>query len=430
MNDIAISVKHLTKVYHLYHNPIDRLKESLHPFRKKYHAEHYSLNNVSFDIKKGETVGIIGKNGAGKSTLLKIITGVLTPTSGSMQVNGKIASLLELGAGFNPDYTGLENVYFQGMLMGYSRAEMTTKLGDILAFADIGDFIHQPVRTYSSGMFARLAFSVAINVDPDILIVDEALSVGDVRFQQKCFRKIRNLQLQRKTILLVTHDISSVVNYCSQVVWLSDGTLQAQGDPETITQKYLSVMNYDQASDITENEGKVLNSDQITSTDDRLSANYWVSTEGLESFGERKLQILQVALLNDRNESQQVFKGGEQVYLLLNIHAHESLEDLIVGFVVNDYLGNAIFGSNSHLHDRKILSFQADHDYVVEFYFSVPSIKNGEYTISPAIAEGSQGEHIQHHWVHNALVFNINNQSEEANIGWLLMNPSIKIKVK
>ena len=199
-NSIAITINHLTKVYKLYDRPVDRLKESLHPLKKKYHKDFYALNDVSFEIKKGETVGIIGKNGAGKSTLLKIITGVLTPTSGSIHVNGRIASLLELGAGFNLEYTGLENIYFQGTLMGFSHEEMEAKIGEIVDFADIGDFIHQSVKMYSSGMFARLAFAVAINVEPDILIVDEALSVGDMRFQQKCYRKFREFQEANKTI--------------------------------------------------------------------------------------------------------------------------------------------------------------------------------------------------------------------------------------
>ena len=194
MPNTAIKVSHLTKVYKLYDKPVDRLKESLHPLKKKYHKDFYALNDVSFEIKKGETVGIIGKNGAGKSTLLKIITGVLTPSSGHVHVNGRIASLLELGAGFNPEYTGIENIYLQGTLMGYSHSEMESKIDGILAFADIGDFVHQPVKSYSSGMYARLAFSVAINVEPDILIVDEALSVGDMYFQQKCMDKIISMQ--------------------------------------------------------------------------------------------------------------------------------------------------------------------------------------------------------------------------------------------
>lgn len=240
MTDIAISVKHLTKVYKLYQKPSDRLKEALNPFKKSYHEDFYALNDVSFEIKKGETVGIIGKNGAGKSTLLKIITGVLTPTSGSVQVHGKIASLLELGAGFNPDYTGLENIYFQGSLMGYTRAEMDAKVDEILAFADIGDFVHQPVKSYSSGMFARLAFAVAINVEPDVLIVDEALSVGDAAFQIKCFNKMQSLLQLNKTILFVSHDTYSVRNFCSSAAWIDHGKLKIFGKPNDVINDYIN----------------------------------------------------------------------------------------------------------------------------------------------------------------------------------------------
>ena len=195
-SDPVISIRHLSKKYRLYDRSVDRLKESLHPFRKKYHRDFFALNDVSFDIKKGETVGIIGKNGSGKSTLLKIIAGVLTPSGGGAVVNGHVSALLELGIGFNPDLTGLENIYFSGTIMGFSRQEMDTKVDDIIAFADIGNFIHQPVKTYSSGMFVRLAFAMATNVDPDILIIDEALSVGDIFFQTKCYRK-----LDRKSVV-------------------------------------------------------------------------------------------------------------------------------------------------------------------------------------------------------------------------------------
>jgi len=235
-NSIAIKVSHLTKIYKLYDKPIDRLKESLHPLKKQYHKEFYALNDVSFEIKKGETVGIIGKNGAGKSTLLKIITGVLTPTSGSVHVNGRIASLLELGAGFNPEYTGIENIYFQGSLMGYSREEMKCKVDGIISFADIGDFVYQPVKMYSSGMFARLAFAVAINVDPDVLIVDEALSVGDMAFQAKCFNKIKEFQRLNKTILFVTHSIDLIIKYCQSVILINNGKKLLQGDTKSTTE--------------------------------------------------------------------------------------------------------------------------------------------------------------------------------------------------
>jgi len=238
MNNTAIKVSHLTKIYKLYDKPIDRLKESLHPLKKQYHREFYALNDVSFEIKKGETVGIIGKNGAGKSTLLKIITGVLTPTSGSVHVHGRIASLLELGAGFNPEYTGVENIYFQGSLMGYTREEMETKIDEILAFADIGDFVHQSVKMYSSGMFARLAFAVAINVDPDVLIVDEALSVGDATFQLKCHNRMDELRSRGVTILFVSHDTYSVKALCTRALFIKNGIQQIYGPALEVVHQY------------------------------------------------------------------------------------------------------------------------------------------------------------------------------------------------
>ena len=217
--DWAIKIEHLSKVYKIFDKPTDRVKEALNPFRKRYSRDFYALNDVSLTIKKGETVGIIGKNGAGKSTILKIITGVLTPTSGSVQVNGRIASLLELGAGFNPEMTGIENIYMNGTIMGYSKEEMDDRLQDIVDFADIGEFIHQPVKMYSSGMFARLAFAVNVNVTPDILIVDEALSVGDVFFQNKCFKRMDALKKSGVTVLFVSHDMGSIRQLCDKCLW-------------------------------------------------------------------------------------------------------------------------------------------------------------------------------------------------------------------
>jgi ABC-type polysaccharide/polyol phosphate transport system ATPase subunit len=238
----AIKAENLSKIYKLYNSPVDRLKESLHPFRRQYHHDFYALNDVSFEIKKGESVGIIGKNGSGKSTLLKILTGVLSPSSGTVHVNGKISALLELGAGFNPDLTGIENIYFNGMLMGYTREEMVERLDDILSFADIGKFAYQPVRTYSSGMFVRLAFAVAVNVDPEILIVDEALAVGDTFFQRKCFIKMENiLSKLDTTLLLVSHDENATIKLCNTAMLLSDGNLVAFDKPKDIYRKYVKL---------------------------------------------------------------------------------------------------------------------------------------------------------------------------------------------
>ncbi|MDO8444888.1 MAG: ABC transporter ATP-binding protein [Deltaproteobacteria bacterium] len=238
MNDIAIKVENLSKIYKLYDNPIGRLKESLHPFRKKYHKDFYALNDVSFEIKKGETVGIIGKNGSGKSTLLKLITGVLTPSSGNAGVNGKISALLELGAGFNPEITGIENIYFNGVLIGYTKEEIDKKIDDMLSFADIGDFIYQPVKTYSSGMFVRLAFAVAISLEPDILVVDEALSVGDEAFQRKCFSRIQRIRENGGTILFVSHSAGTIVELCNWAILVDDGELILSGSPKMVVSNY------------------------------------------------------------------------------------------------------------------------------------------------------------------------------------------------
>jgi lipopolysaccharide transport system ATP-binding protein len=238
LNDVAISVNNLSKSYKLYDSPLDRLKESISPFGKNYHHDFFALNDISFNIKKGETVGIIGRNGSGKSTLLKTITGVLTPSIGSVTVNGKISALLELGAGFNPLLTGIDNIYFNGTLLGYSKDEMDAKLEDILSFADIGEFVYQPVKTYSSGMFIRLAFSVATIVDPDILIVDEALAVGDELFQRKCFARIRKLSEEGKTILFVTHSGSTIIELCNRSILLDNGELLLDGTPKLVVSHY------------------------------------------------------------------------------------------------------------------------------------------------------------------------------------------------
>lgn len=243
-NETMIEIRDLTKVYKIYDKPIDRLKESLSLTHKQYSKEFFALNGINLTICKGESMGILGRNGSGKSTLLKIITGVLSPTSGSVTVHGKISALLELGAGFNPEYTGLENIYLNGTMMGYSREEVDIRIEDILQFADIGDFIHQPIKTYSSGMFARLAFAVAINVEPEILIIDEVLAVGDSRFQMKCIEKMRELKEKGTTILFVSHATEQVKRFCDKAVWIQDGIVHMQGESSQIVDLYENYMKY------------------------------------------------------------------------------------------------------------------------------------------------------------------------------------------
>jgi|GEM_PF-514218 len=238
----AIEVRDATKLYKLYDKPVDRLKEALHPFKKKYHNEFYALRDISFDVAQGETLGVIGKNGSGKSTLLKLISGVLTPSSGHIGVNGRVSALLELGAGFNPEYTGIENIYLNGTIMGLTREQVDAKLNAIISFAEIGEFIYQPVKNYSSGMFARLAFAVAINVEPDILIVDEALSVGDMRFQKKCMERIDELKETGKTILFCSHDMHAVSELCDKAIWIKDGQVEAYGPSREVVSSFIAFM--------------------------------------------------------------------------------------------------------------------------------------------------------------------------------------------
>lgn len=256
MNNIAIKVEKLSKVYKLYDKPLDRMKESLSLSKKKYSREHYALNNISFEVKKGETVGILGTNGSGKSTILKIITGVLTPSCGNVEVNGKVSALLELGAGFNPEYTGLENIYLNGTMMGYTREEMEQRVKPIMEFADIGEFLNQPVKTYSSGMFARLAFAVAINVEPEILIVDEALAVGDVRFQIKCMDKMKQMMKGGTTVLFVSHDTNAIKRFCMKAIWINNGVMKDIGEVNRVADKYLDFLKCGEIEDKNNNVQK------------------------------------------------------------------------------------------------------------------------------------------------------------------------------
>ena len=243
MSEVAIRVDDVSKLYKLYDKPSDRLKESLGLTRKKLYKEHYALHNVSFDVKRGETVGIIGTNGSGKSTILKIITGVLNPSGGHVEIDGRISALLELGAGFNMEYTGIENIYLNGTMIGFSREEIDAKMQDILDFADIGDFVHQPVKTYSSGMFVRLAFAVAINIDPEILIVDEVLAVGDAAFQEKCQERMHHMLENGTTLLFVSHTMATVRQLCDHAIWLNKGDVVMQGEAESVCDAYMESLN-------------------------------------------------------------------------------------------------------------------------------------------------------------------------------------------
>ena len=309
-DDTVIELQGISKAYKLYDEPIDRLKEAFHPFKKIYHRRFHALRDISLSVRKGESLGIVGRNGSGKSTLLQIVTGVLTPTTGVLRTRGRISALLELGAGFNPELSGLENVYFKSSLLGHSREEIDARLDDILAFADIGDFIHQPIKTYSSGMYVRLAFAVAINVDPDILIIDEALSVGDFRFRQKCLRRMREFRERQKTILFVSHDPGSVIQFCTRAVWLLDGVIHKSGDPNDVCRDYMSYISCDDKKNGPEGGRDYFNGEADAIGEDGAGRD-WQEVAGCESFGRGGARITHVCLSRAATgERIELFEGG------------------------------------------------------------------------------------------------------------------------
>lgn len=402
-NNIVIKVENLTKVYHLYDKPQDRLKEALNPFKKSYHHDFYAMNDVSFEIKKGETVGIIGKNGAGKSTLLKMITGVLTPTSGSIEIKGKVASLLELGAGFNPEMSGMENIYLNGVLMGFSKEEMDRKVAIILEFADIGEFIYQPTKMYSSGMFARLAFSIAINVDADVLIIDEVLSVGDMRFQQKSIRKMKEFQENGTTILFVSHDMGAVLSFCTKAIWIDGGEVKDNAAIDSISKKYTAFMAY--------GEKKSINSKELAEIPRSNQNIKWMSSVGCDSFGEGGAEIIDVAFFNEvTDENLTVLHGGEEVCFCLRVNFTESLEMMGIGFRLTDKIGNHVFSLTSYVDHVDFGRIEQGLTKVIKLCFTFPKIKNGEYFITTAISEGTQINHYQCHWVNDILQVVVSNE--------------------
>ena len=422
-DEIAIKVENLVKTYKLYDSPVDRLKESLHPLRRKYHHDFHALNGVSFEIMKGQTVGIIGKNGSGKSTLLKVITGVLTPTSGTVIANGKISALLELGAGFNPDLTGIENVYFSGTLLGYSRQEMDDKLEEILSFADIGEFAHQPVKTYSTGMFVRLAFAVATIVDPEILIVDEALSVGDIRFQQKCYRKMRDFKDNGKTIVMVTHDMTAVKNFCDLAIWINEGAIHRVGTAEEVVKSYNSYMVYSSEA----RKSKTAKVNAVTPD----ASIIWDDVSGCASFGEGGAEIKRISLYTaDESRKVTTVEGKEDLLLMLDVEVKQDIFSPIIGFILNDRYGNHIFGTNSYVLKDEIQPFQSGDRVIVDFRFTFPALMNGEYVFTVAIAEGNQQNHIQHHWIHDAYLLQVASSYEGANLGCYILPESAQVSIR
>ncbi len=405
--EVVIRVENLTKIYHLYDSPGDRFKEALHPRRKKYHHDFYALRDVSFEIRKGETVGIIGRNGSGKSTLLKILTGVLTPNGGRCDVKGKVSSLLELGTGFNPELTGIENVYFNGTILGFSKEEMDAKLDNILAFADIGEFVHQPVKSYSSGMFVRLAFAVAISVDPDILIVDEALSVGDIRFQYKCNQKFVEFRKEGKTFLLVSHSTGDIVRLCKRAIWLNDGIIKNDGLSKFVTEEYIAWMAHDTGLLKPSNNKTETISNSIGSIEDNMVPIPQKSNIS----GEGGAVIETIGFFNEENTRILVLDQSDKVKILFKLVSDVRIENPWIGFSIINNKGIRVFGSNSYGLEQKIEPIKENSTTMICFSFIFPEIENGAYLISVAINDGTPEGHIRLYNIIDAYEFEFNSNS-------------------
>lgn len=378
--DTVIEIKNITKIYNLYNKPSDRLKEALFS-RKSRHTEFDALNDVSFDVCKGEILGIIGKNGSGKSTILKIITNVLTPTSGECIVKGKIAALLELGAGFNMEYTGIENIYLNGQMIGFSKEEMDKKLQDIIDFADIGEHIYQPVKTYSSGMFARLAFSVAISVDPDILIVDEALSVGDVFFQNKCYRRFEEFRDKGKTILFVTHDMGSVIRYCNRCVLLNAGKKVGEGKPQEMVDLYKRIM-VGQWNENEEKNSTIANSIDSTNVNvNRLWKEQISTNPDMEVYGDGRAEIIDFGIFSDSgNIGNNVYKG-DYYTVKMKVRINDDNLNPIFAFKLRDVKGTELTGTNTMLEDIDT-SHCKNGDIVTISFRQKQYLQPGQYLVS------------------------------------------------
>ena len=424
MNDLAIKITNLTKIYKLYARNRDRLKDSLGLSKKATYKEHYALKNVDMEVKTGESVGIIGVNGSGKSTILKIITGVLNPTSGDVQINGRISALLELGAGFNMEYTGLENVYLNGTMMGFTEKEIDERLQDILDFADIGDFVHQPVKTYSSGMFVRLAFAVAINIDPEILIVDEALSVGDVFFQAKCYHKFEEFKKMGKTILFVSHDLTSIAKYCDRVILLNKGVKLAEGNPKDMVNMYKKLLVHQLDEETLEDvSGKSAIGDK--SEDESAWKNNFEVNPTVTDYGEKQAEIVDFAIIDQYGAYSSIIEKGSVYKVKAKIHFHETVKNPIFTITIKNKQGTDITGTNTMFERIETGTVNAGENRIVT-YEQQMNLQGGDYLLSLGCTGYVGDNFVVYHRLYDLVSFNV--LSDKNTVGFFDMNAQITVE--
>ena len=414
---VAIEVSHLSKVYKLYDRNRDRLKEALHLSKNINVREHYALNDVSLTVNTGETVGIIGTNGSGKSTILKIITGVLNPTAGDVRINGRISALLELGAGFNMEFTGIENIYLNGTMIGFSEEEIDARLQDILDFADIGEFVYQKVKTYSSGMFVRLAFAVAINIDPEILIVDEALSVGDVFFQNKCYRKFEEFKKQGKTILFVSHDLSSISKYCDRVVLLERGKKIGEGAPKEIIDMYKKVLVGQLDKEV--NTKKSADLSTGTKWKDKMQLN-----PNKDEYGSGLAEFEDFCAYDNTGEITNTIIKGEEFTVKVKVRFFETVQDPIFAVSFKNMQGTEITGTNT-MFEKITTGTPGAGDVMVATFTQNMSLQGGEYLISLGCVGYREGEFTVYHRLYD--VFNLTVISSKNTTGFYDMDSIVTV---
>ncbi len=424
MSDIAINVDKVSKLYKLYDKPSDRLKETLGFTKEKKYREHYALSDVSFNVKKGQTVGIIGTNGSGKSTILKIITGVLNPTSGKVDISGRISALLELGAGFNMEYTGIENIYLNGTMMGYSKEEVDEKLQTILDFADIGDFVKQPVKTYSSGMFVRLAFAVAINIDPEILIVDEALSVGDVFFQAKCYHKFTEFKNAGKTILFVSHDLGSIAKYCDRVILLNNGVKLAEGDPKEIIDLYKQVLvSNAEMRDLDEVRSGINKEQNLPEDGNAWKESLLLNPNALE-YGNKYAQITDFAIIDDKGRITSNIQKNTEFKIRMKVKFNRDIDEPIFAFTIKDLQGTDVTGTNTMYELLNFGLVKRDEVKVIEFSQNM-NLQGKNYLLSFGCVGYENNDFVVYNRLYDAC--NINVISDKNTVGFYDMNSSVKV---
>ena len=424
--DVAIKVTDLTKMYKLYNKNSDRLKDALGLMKGKGYTEHLALNHVNLEVKRGETIGIIGTNGSGKSTILKIITGVLSPTSGTVEVDGHISALLELGAGFNMEYNGIDNIYLNGMMIGFSEEEINKRLDAILEFADIGDYVYQPVKTYSSGMFVRLAFAVAINIDPEILIVDEALSVGDVFFQAKCYHKFEEFKEQGKTILFVSHDLSTISRYCDRAILLNKGIILGEGTPKKMIDIYKQVLVGQYP--LPESDFKsLLEDDDIRAAAEKKMEAKKPSADtnpDLLEYGNSAAKITEFYAVDQKGlRTNSIIKGSE-FEIKMKVEFLRDVNAPIFAFTFKNIMGIEITGTNSMVEKAFLEPVKAGDVKEISFKQKM-QLQGGEYLVSFGVTGFEQDEFVVYHRLYDAL--NITVVSDKNTVGYYDMESEVSV---